>query len=221
MPSGCSGDRAFAVRLIRNDPHGEIGMLKKHMLGGLAATGLLLASAGLDAAMALSPVKIRYCHGYGCRMKSPVTFSVGDLMALKRIMDSGRGSPAAERAAISRASQWYERKAGAQTGTSGDGAKGEFGVYTPLSQLDCIDEMTNTTTLLKLIAREGWLRHHTVGPSASRGILLDGRYPHNTATIIERTGGKRWVVDSWVRANAEPPDIKPLDVWKREGGRRG
>jgi len=196
-------------------------MLKRRALGGLAAAGLILVSAGFDAALALSPVKIRYCHGYGCRMKSPVIFSAGDLMTLKRIMDGGRGSAAAERAAIARADQWYERKAGAQTGTSRDGAKGEFGVYTPLSQLDCIDEMTNTTTLLKLIARGGWLRHHRVGPSASRGILLDGRYPHNTATIIEKAGGKRWVVDSWVRANAEPPDIKPLDVWKREGGRRG
>ncbi|BCP53187.1 hypothetical protein K32_18040 [Kaistia sp. 32K] len=195
-------------------------MSKRSALGGIAA-GLILALAGPAAAEALQPVKIRYCHGYGCRMKSPVTFSVADLNALKRILDSGRGSAAAERAAISRADQWYERKAGAQTGTSSDRAKGDFGVYTPLSQLDCVDEMTNTTTLLKLLARHGWLRHHTVGPSASRGVLFDGRYPHNTATIVETATGKRWVVDSWVRANAEPPDIKPLDVWKREGGRRG
>jgi hypothetical protein len=194
-------------------------MLKRLALGAFA-TGAILALGALDTASALSPVKIRYCHGYGCRMKSPVTFSAGDLMALKRIMDGGRGSPAAERAAISRASQWYERHAGAQTGTSSDGAKGEFGIYTPLSQLDCIDEMTNTTTLLKLIAREGWLRHHAVGPSASRGLLFDGRYPHNTATVVEKKSGGRWVVDSWVRSNGQPPDIKPLEVWKREGGRR-
>lgn len=194
-------------------------MLNRSALGGLVA-GLILALAGPAAAQGLAPVKIRYCHGFGCNMRSPVTFSSADLGALKRIMDVGRGSPAAERAAISRADQWYEHKAGAQTGTLGDDAKGEFGLYTPLSQLDCVDEMTNTTTLLKLLAKQGWLRHHTVGPSASRGLLFDGRYPHNTATIVETASGKRWVVDSWVRANGEPPDIKLHDIWKKEG-RRG
>lgn len=195
-------------------------MLSRRLSQGLAAV-LILALSGPAVAQSLSPVKIRYCHGYGCKMRSPVVFSRADLLSLKRILESGRRSPEAERAAISRADQWYERKAGAATGTSSDGAKGEFGVYTPLTQLDCIDESVNTTTLLKLLEGQGWLRHHRVGRTASRGFLIDGRYPHNTATIIETASGRSWVVDSWVRANAQPPDIMPLDVWKKEGGRRG
>jgi len=188
---------------------------------GTLAVLLVLALAGPAAAESLAPVKIRYCHGYGCKMRSPVIFSSGDLQTLKRILDRGKASPAAERAAISRADQWYERKAGAATGTSKDGAKDTYELFTPLSEIDCVDETVNTTTLLEMLDRHGWLRHHKAGRPANRGFLIDGRYPHNTATITEKASGRRWVVDSWVRANAEPPDIKPLDVWKREGGRRG
>lgn len=187
----------------------------------LLAAALILATVSPVAAQSLSPVKIRYCHGYGCKMRSPVIFSPGDLLSLKRILDGGKASPEAERAAISRADQWYERKAGAATGTSNDGAKDTYELFTPLSQIDCVDETVNTTTLLELLDDHGWLRHHKVGPAANRGFLIDGRYPHNTATIVEKASGRRWVVDSWVRANAQPPDIKPLDVWKKEGGRRG
>lgn len=195
-------------------------MSLKRVSGGMAAL-LILALAGSAAAETLAPIKIRYCHGYGCKMRSPVIFSRGDLLTLKRILDSGKASPAAERAAISRADQWYERKAGAATGTSNDGAKDTYELFTPLSEIDCVDETVNTTTLLELLDNQGWLRHHKAGKPANRGFLIDGRYPHNTATIVEKASGQRWVVDSWVRANAEPPDIKPLDVWKREGGRRG
>lgn len=195
-------------------------MSPKRAPAGWAAV-LLLALAGPAAADAFAPVTIRYCHGYGCKMRSPVTFSRGDLASLKRILDSGKASPAAERAAISRADQWYERKAGAATGTSNDGAKDTYELFTPLSEIDCVDETVNTTTLLELVDSRGWLRHHKAGRPANRGFLIDGRYPHNTATITEKVSGKRWVVDSWVRANAQPPDIKPLEVWKKEGGRRG
>ena len=193
----------------------------RNYIGACLAGVLALGSAGPVAADPLSPAKIRYCHGYGCQMRSPVLFSRGDLLQLKRILDGGRASPAAERAAISRADQWYERKAGAATGTSNDGAKDTYVLFTPLSEIDCVDETENTTTLLRLLDSRGWLRHHKAGRPASRGFLIDGRYPHHTATIVEKASGKRWVVDSWVRANAQPPDIKPLEVWKREGGRRG
>ena len=143
------------------------------------------------------------------------------MATLRRIMQAGARDAAAERAAISRADQWFERVAGAQTGTSGDGAKDVYELFTPPSQIDCVDEAENTTSLLKLIDERGWLKHHSVGRIDRRGFLIDGRYPHHTATIREKGSGRVWVVDSWVRANAQPPDIKPLEVWKQEGGLRG
>ena len=182
---------------------------------GLGAMALPAAAA--DTASAV----IRYCHGYGCANRSAVRLSAGDMATLRRIVQSGSGSPAAERAAIGRADQWFERVAGAQTGTSGDGAKDVYQLFTPPGEIDCVDEAENTTTLLKLMEKRGWLKHHSVGRIDRRGFLVDGRYPHHTATIRETGSGRVWVVDSWVRANAQPPDIKPLEVWKQEGGLRG
>ena len=72
--------------------------------------------------------------------------------------------------------------------------------------------MTNTTTLLKLIESRGWLKHHKVGKTKARGFLLDLRYPHNTATVIENDNGEAWAIDSWIPANAEFPDIMPLEA---------
>lgn len=183
----------------------------------MVVLGLALPS-GAALAAGPAPAVIGYCHGYGCASRSPVQFSSGDMAALRKILAAGAKSAEAERAAISRADQWFERKAGAQTGTSADGAKDVYQLFTPPSQIDCVDEARNTTVLLKLLESRGWLRHHTVGRIESRGFLIDGRYPHHTASIRETASGRIYVVDSWVRANAEPPDIKPLDIWKKEGG---
>jgi hypothetical protein len=180
-----------------------------------------MAMPALAAAAAEPGAVIRYCHGYGCAMRSPVRLSGADLATLRRLLASGSASASAERAAIGRADQWFERVAGRQTGTSKDGAKDVYELFTPPSQIDCVDEATNTTTLLKLAESRGWLRHHKVGSIDRRGFLVDGRYPHHTATIHDRASGAVWVVDSWVRANGEPPDIKPLAIWKEEGGLRG
>ncbi|PPE79842.1 hypothetical protein C3941_12230 [Kaistia algarum] len=187
----------------------------------MLAGSLILSVLPYSAVAAETGTVIRYCHGYGCAMRSPVRLSGGDLATLRRMLASGSGSPSAERAAIGRADQWFERLAGRQTGTSKDGAKDVYQLFTPPSEIDCVDEATNTTTLLNLIQSRGWLRHHKVGSIDRRGFLVDGRYPHHTATIRDKSSGVVWVVDSWVRANGEPPDIKPLSVWKDEGGLRG
>jgi hypothetical protein len=81
--------------------------------------------------------------------------------------------------------------------------------------MDCIDEATNTTSLLLLLADKGFLKHHAVREPAARGFFLDGRYPHATAVLSEAGSGERWAIDSWPRANAEPPVVQPLGEWKR------
>ncbi|MCB1476284.1 MAG: hypothetical protein H6883_12990 [Rhodobiaceae bacterium] len=156
--------------------------------------------------------RITYCHGYGCAFRTRLGFSSGEIGRLGSIMSGGRASPAAERAAISHAVQWFEKKAGREAGTSTDKAKlGAMGGDP--TQLDCIDEASNTTSLLVLMEKRGLLRHHTVLAPRTRGFLLDFRYPHNAAVIEEKKGGERWVVDSWPRANGEKPDIMKLETW--------
>jgi len=189
---------------------------------------LILASAGAGPATAgpalaatwpmVASATVAVCHNFGCSMQTPVTFTAKDLAALRVIVVAGRGSPAAERRALGKAVQWFERRVGPVVGTSGDLGGFERYLATP-DQQDCVDESTNTTRLLKLIESRGWLTHHRVGPKAVRGFLVDGRYPHNTAVVVEKTSGVKWAIDSWMHANAEPPDIMPLAIWLKSGRR--
>ncbi|MBZ8132636.1 hypothetical protein [Afifella sp. IM 167] len=156
--------------------------------------------------------KVYVCHAFGCLRTSPVTFSPAEL---KRISAPFRraGSPQAERQAISKADQIYEEIVGARIGTSADrGGFEKIGGGDP-TQMDCIDEATNTTSLLILLAERGILKHHSVESPVARGFFLDGRYPHATAVVAEVESGRRFAIDSWPIANAEPPVIMPLEKW--------
>jgi hypothetical protein len=82
--------------------------------------------------------------------------------------------------------------------------------------MDCVDETTNTTSLLLVLQDQGWLAHHRVERPQSRGLFIDGRYPHVTAIIAEKRTGREWAVDPWTRAPGQRPDILPLDRWRQE-----
>jgi hypothetical protein len=158
------------------------------------------------------PDRVMVCHDFGCAVHTPVQLSAGDIADLRRVL-SGSRTPAAERTAIGRAIALMERKVGPVAGTSRD--RGGLDPLTPEEgQQDCIDESTNTTQYLVLFDDLGLLKFHQPGAPASRGVLLDLRYPHQTAVMVERSGGREWVVDSWPRANGELPDIMPLDQWR-------
>jgi hypothetical protein len=186
---------------------------------GLAIAILALADGTGSAAQAppTEGATVIVCHGYGCRYRTRVQFSPADMARLHRLVAAGKATPDAERQALGRAVQWFEVTVGPIAGTSHDKLKGDVLLIPDPSQEDCIDESTNTTTLLKLIESRGWLLHHTVGPTKERGFLLDGRYPHNTAVVIEKSGGERWAIDSWTHANGEFPDIMPISEWVKQG----
>jgi hypothetical protein len=160
-----------------------------------------------------APVGLRVyiCHGYGCRIVTPVQFSQAELRAIAAPLLHGVNSAAKERAALSRADQTYEKIVGRHVGTGHDLARTQIG-DAAADQMDCIDEATNTTSLLTMLAGQGLLRHHAVGEPAARGFFLDGRYPHATA-VVHENGGDDWAVDSWPRANGQPPVIEPLSNW--------
>jgi hypothetical protein len=66
-----------------------------------------------------------------------------------------------------------------------------------------------------LLEKRGLLKYHGVEAPSARGFFIDGRYPHATAVLTESGTGEKWAIDSWPRANAEPPVVQPLRVWKR------
>ena len=129
-------------------------------------------------------------------------------------MAAGAASPAAERAAISKADQYFEERAYTATGVR-DRPEAEV-AGAARGQMDCVDESTNTNSLLVYLAERGLLRHHKVEKRVTRGFLLDGRYPHWTAVISDPAGVK-WVVDSWYAPMGGAPDIIPLSEWKPRG----
>lgn len=192
--------------------------------GGLAAAGALAGCAAQSQADArvwyaahdgVEPRadRIYVCHGFGCTYKTPVSFSGKDLANLKAILRKGAASPEAERKAIAAAVSWQERRAGPIVGSSKDIGGLDMHNAGVKGQMDCIDESTNTNSLLLLAQRHGYLKHHTVSSPVARGFFLDGRYPHASATVREKASGAVYAVDSWPKDNGVPPVISRLDVW--------
>jgi hypothetical protein len=154
------------------------------------------------------------CHGYSCRAVTPVTLSDAELGQISAPLAKAAANPAAERAALSHSVQLFETVVGRRVGTSGDRPRMQFG-RGDRTQMDCIDEATNTTSLLRILAARGNLKHHRVLQPTARGFFLDGRYPHATAVLAEAGSGAKWAVDSWPRANGEAPVIQSLREWMR------
>ncbi|XYK81089.1 MAG: hypothetical protein ROO70_02480 [Labrenzia sp.] len=163
--------------------------------------------------------KIYICHGFGCAYKTPVGYSRQDLARLRAILASGRASPSAERQAIATAVAWQERRVAATVGSEEDVGGFDIENAGVSGQMDCIDESTNTTSLLLVAQKHKMLRHYRVSAPVARGFFLDGRYPHATATITEKKTGTVYAVDSWVHENGKRPDITPIERWLAEGDR--
>jgi hypothetical protein len=117
-----------------------------------------------------------------------------------------------ERNKIKQAIAMFERFSGQQSPSHLDRAKNDLslGVH---GQLDCIDEATNTTVYLRILAQANLLTWHQQGSRITRGIL-SGNAPHTTATVIETQSGQRFAVDSWFTANGQKPYIVSLEQWE-------
>lgn len=82
--------------------------------------------------------------------------------------------------------------------------------------MDCVDESINTERFLRFLENKKLIHFHKVEKRTSRGIFIDGRYPHWTAVITDNDN-KKWAVDSWYEAGGGMPDIMPLSDWKKRG----
>ncbi|MCP5432300.1 MAG: hypothetical protein H6923_03415 [Alphaproteobacteria bacterium] len=190
------------ARLARLKP-----LLLAPALAGCTTGASLMALHG-DPDMSFSGFHV--CHGYGCSFESKAALSAEEVSGIGAIFRPPPASAEEERARIGAAVARVETLVGTQIGTSADEAgAGPFG---GIKQQDCIDEAVNTTHYLTLMERAGWLAFHRVGEPAHRGIDI-GRWPHNTATVIETASGRRYVIDSWFHANGEAPEIVPVELW--------
>jgi hypothetical protein len=191
---------------------------------GLAGLLLLNACAGQSTGQATSwyashdgvaprADRTYVCHGFGCTYKTPVNFSNRSLKRLKRILAAGRRSAEAERKAIANAVAWNEKRVAPEVGSANDVGGLDLHNAGVRGQMDCIDEATNTASLLLVAEKHGYLKYHTVSGPVARGFFLDGRYPHATATVKEKKTGEVFAIDSWPKKNGEKPVVQNLDVW--------
>jgi hypothetical protein len=155
---------------------------------------------------------VTVCSAYGCRHKSTFTFTHHDIATLTTVIASNRGhTTAEERKAIAKAIAWIENRVGRETGTWQDRAGIDFSAAGDPSQMDCVDEATNTTSYLSVLAAHGLLNHHDVlRPMAKDGV---GRWTHYFAIIQEKASGQRWAVDSSMRPNGQEPIIMQAEKY--------
>jgi hypothetical protein len=157
------------------------------------------------------------CHAYGCRMNTRFTFTPKDMADISKLMSSTRkaDTPHEERRAVAYAIGWIERRVGDAIGTKDDRAGMDFAASGDPTQQDCVDEATNTTSYLTVLANNGLLKHHTLGVPFSKENYLRGvaGWTHWTAVLVENGTGQRWAVDSWIFANGENPAIVEAEKW--------
>lgn len=159
--------------------------------------------------------RLMVCHGFDCRNQTKLDLTHADSLRFASIMAKGAASAASERSAIATAVSYFEDRAGQAIGVR-DTAKSTIAQSGRMGQMDCIDESTNTRTLLLHLEGRGLLKHHKVERNVSRGFFADGRYPHSTAVARDKAG-KKWAVDSWYEPMGGPPDIMPLSEWQTRG----
>jgi hypothetical protein len=158
-----------------------------------------------------TPAKFRVCHGNSCRLRTEVSLSSAEWAQVRAMFDPQPVDARAERHQIARATALLEVFTGRQASTLED-APGMGVHWNPDGQLDCIDESANSTAYLRMMTADGLIHFHDIGLPANR-FVITAWGPSNTATIRERTTGAVYAVDSYFRANGEPADILPLDVW--------
>lgn len=188
--------------------------------GGLLIFCLLLAgcTAREEARIATllppsaTPAAFTVCHGGGCDSRTRTSISPEAWARLRGAMPPAADA-ATERRQVAQAIAFLERIVGGRVGTEGDRGRNVIAVEQS-TQLDCVDEAVNTTTYLRMLAADGLLVWHRVGMPAGRGTLLDGRWPHNTAVLIEAATGAAWAIDSWFFDNGVPAAVVPLAAWR-------
>lgn len=79
------------------------------------------------------------------------------------------------------------------------------------TQMDCVDEATNATSYLPVLAANGLLRHRDVLRPMAKDAPL--RWTHYFAAIREKRSGRRWAVDSFMYANGREPIIMEAEKW--------
>lgn len=159
------------------------------------------------------------CYGYACKNYQKTGLSDQEWQAVRTIFLPEVSSAKQERERIAKAIALIEQFVGPKTGTDHDKARAPVINFDTGTEMDCIDESTNSTSYLYLLRQDGLIKHHTLGAKLRRN-WGDLSYPHSTATIHEINkdkvieGDGHFVVDSWFHKNGALAEIIPASVWR-------
>jgi len=162
-------------------------------------------------AVPVSPSQFVICNQVSCDETTSVHLSGNNWQNVQRIFQPPATDSESERAQIATAIARMEQLVGDQAGTHDDQPR-NGGAFRGTRQLDCVAEATNTTIYLLLMKEKNLLHWHSVGYPQHRG-LLNLKFPHNTAVLIEKDSNRLFAVDSYFHANGQPPEIVPLAIW--------
>jgi len=159
-----------------------------------------------------TPAHFEFCHGGGCAAVESVSLAEEEWEQVSLLFASMPENAIEERERVAQAVALLENMVGVITDTTTDRGGTFQGAGIP-GQLDCIDESVNTTSYLKMLRENNFLRFHEIAGTRTRGYFLRG-WPHTAAIIREIDSDQVYVVDSWFYDNGEPPVILPLQVWQ-------
>jgi len=182
---------------------------------GTSVSGTSINGSQTTAALAASVDVLKICSGFGCVIDNKVTFGPDDLQSVRTMMKSGIASAEAERAAVAVVIGRMETLSRAKGRYMRDTPKAWPRDSGKRGQMDCVDESLNTSAYLRYLHRHGLLRFHTPDRGyAERGLIIDGRYPHKSATMTDKSG-TRWAVDSWYGTTGDVAQIMPHAKWRQ------
>jgi hypothetical protein len=160
-----------------------------------------------------TPGAFGICHGYNCHFHDIARLTDDQWREILNLFAAPSASAAEERDRIGEAVAIVERSVGEQLGTRADRPRSPPIVVDP-TQLDCVDESTNTSTTLHMLDNAGLLRWHAVDRPAVRGNPFLLRLIHFTAVVVEKNTNAYYAIDSWFYENGVPPVIVPLVAWR-------
>ncbi len=191
-------------------------MTVKNVAVCLLAVLLCGCSSGINPQQFAGPdthyQKFTLCHGYGCSQRMDVGLYQYEWNEVLAAFKPAANSAEEERKQIAKGAAIFEKFANKASGLPADHAEASH-LPEDDGQMDCIDETVNISQYLDFIEAEGVLSFHAAGEPIHRGYFIDGKWPHNTATITEKVNGQIYAVDSFYRSTGEEPYIIERDVW--------
>lgn len=159
-------------------------------------------------------VSLRICFNSSCARTEVVTFTAADMGAVSAQLALCPSAELYVRLQRIRIGVWQmgmlSQKYLPMLANDREVNDREYGVE---GRTDCVDNASNTTTYLQILADLGQLpAWHVEAPSVRSRFDINA--VHWTAVVSDRGTEGRWAIDSWFRPNGNLPIVIPLTSWK-------